>query len=237
MSQLTRILPLLLCCAVSAVAAPKPPTGQLLREPGAVYLEDFSKKPVKIGVTADAPIFFQPDKLRSLGVLRAGQMVELQAVGETLYRVRGQAQQGQVAGWVDPKFLGALKPEFLAALKQNAERRAEILALISRNEVAINMTPEEVLTSLGKPTKKTSKLDAGGRQEIWEYTRFERIPQQTTSRDNFGRLVTSVYYIKVPKGNLSIVFDNNLVSSLEQSEGLANDARVKILSAPLEFAF
>jgi hypothetical protein len=176
--------------------------------------------------------------VRSLGVLRAGQSVELQAVGDTLYRVRGQAQQGQVAGWVDPKYLGPLKPEFLAALKQNAVRRDAILGLIARNEVAINMTPEEVLASLGKPTKKSSRLDAGGRQETWEYTRYERIPQQTTSRDIYGRLVTSVYYIKVAKGNLSIVFDNNLVSSLEQSEGVpAADARVKILSAPLEFAF
>ena len=84
------------------MAAPRPPSGQLLREPGAIYLEDFAKHPVKIGVVADAPIFFQPDKVRSLGVLRAGQSVELQAVSDTLYRVRGQAQQGQVAGWVDP---------------------------------------------------------------------------------------------------------------------------------------
>ncbi len=221
-----------------ALAAPPPPTGQLLREPGAIYLEDFAKHSVKIGVVADAPIFFQPDKVRSLGVLRAGQTVELQAVSDTLYRVRGQAQQGQVAGWVDPKFLGPLKPEFLAALKQNAVRRDAILALIARNEVAINMTPDEVLTSLGKPTKKTSRLDAGGRQETWEYTRYERVPQQTTSRDIYGRLVTSVYYIKVAKGNLSIVFDNNLVSSLEQSEGApAVDARAKIITAPLEFAF
>ncbi|HEV7401448.1 MAG TPA: hypothetical protein VGO11_00920 [Chthoniobacteraceae bacterium] len=235
---MSRLPLLLLCCAVSALAAPKPPTGQLLREPGAIYLEDFAKHSVKIGVTADAPIFFQPDKVRSLGVLRAGQLVELQAVSDTLYRVRGQAQQGQVAGWVDPKFLGPLKPEFLAALKQNAVRRDAIVALIAKNEVAINMTPEEVFSSLGKPTKKTSKLDAGGRQEVWEYTRYERIPQQTTSRDNFGRLVTSVYYIKVAKGNLSIVFDNNLVSSLEQSEGApAAGDRVKILTAPLEFAF
>jgi hypothetical protein len=209
-----------------------------LREQGAVYLEDFVKKPVRVSVLSAAPIFIRPELEQSVGVLLAGQTVEVQAIRDHTYRVRGQARQGQVAGWVDRKYLGALKPEFLDALQRNAARRAEIEALIARREVAINMTPEEVASSLGRASKKTSRLDASGRQEVWEYIRYKSVPQQTTARDQFGRLVTSVYYIKVPDGRLSVVFDNNLVSALEQTEGsLERDARVKIITPPLEFAF
>ena len=47
-----------------------------------------------------------------------------------------------------------------------------------------------------------------------------------------------VVYVKVPSGKLSVVFENNLVSALEQTEGTnERDARVKIVSAPLLLAF
>jgi len=214
------------------------PSGAVIREPGAVYLEDVVKKPVRVTLLADTPIFYQADRERLLGIMRKGQVVEIQAIGDTVYRVRGMAQQGQVAGWVEPRFLAPLKPEFLDSVRQNAARHDQVQALLARKEVAINMTPEEVNAAIGVPSKKTSRLDAGGRQEVWEYVRYERVPQQTTGRDLAGRLVTTVVYVKVPSGKLSVVFENNLVSSLEQTEGTnERDGRAKIVSAPLVLAF
>ena len=152
--------------------------------------------------------------------------------------MRGQAQQGQVLGWVEPKYLSPLKPEFLANLKQNAARQAEVEALIARNEVAINMTPEEVTRALGKPAKKTSRLDASGREEVWEFVRFERVPQEVTGYDRYGRLVTNYVYVKVPAGKLSVTFKNNLAAALEQSEGtLDRAARVKIVAVPFSLFY
>lgn len=222
--------------AQTLVAAPKP-SGALIREPGAIYLEDFVQKPVRVQLLGPAPIFAQSDRQRSLGVLRPGQAVEIQAVSDGLYRVRGQAQQGQVAGWIDPNFLTPLKPEFLDTLRQNAARRAEVEALIARNEVAINMTPEEVSSALGKPSKKTSRIDAAGREDVWEFVRYERVAQSSVGRDIYGRTVTNVYYVKVPAGKLSVVFSGNLVTSMEQSEGTTDAARAKIVVAPLVSTF
>jgi hypothetical protein len=143
-----------------------------------------------------------------------------------------------VAGWVDAKFLAALKPEFIENLKQNFARQQEVKALIAHNEVAINMTPEEVQAALGKPGRKTSKLDASGRQDIWEFIRYERVPQQIQSYDALGRVVFNTVYVKVPSGKLSVVFQKNLVVALEQTEGsLEKDARAKIVTAPLAFSF
>ena len=212
--------------------------GAVIREPGAVYLEDFVKQPVKLATLADTQIFYQSDLGRYLGTIRKGQVVELQAVGESAYRIRGKAQQGQVAGWVAAASLTPLKQEFLDNLRKNATRKAEVDALVAKNEVAVNMTPEEVTKALGKASKKTSRLDANGREEVWEFIRYERVPQEITGYDRDGRLVRSITYVKVPNGKLAVTFANNLVSALEQSEGTFDrDARVKIVTAPFAVGF
>src|SRR5215210_5255191 len=197
-------VPLMLLLAVSLLLlSARSQAGAVIRETGAIYLEDLLVKPVKLATTADTPIYYLSDLGRYLGVLKRGQLVELQAVSDGAYRVRGTAQQGQVAGWVEPRHLSPLKKEFLEGLKQNAARRNEVNALIAKNEVAVNMTPDEVAMSLGKPAKKNSRLDANGREETWEFVRYERVPQDVTGYDRAGRLVSSLQYVKVPVGKLS----------------------------------
>jgi len=212
--------------------------GAVLREPGAVYLEDFLSRPVKLTTLSETTIYYKSDLARYLGTIRKGEIVELQAVAETAYRVRAKAQQGQVVGWLSPEVLTPLKAEFLQNLRKNAARKAEVDLLIEKNEVAINMTQEEVGRALGKASKKTSRLDAKGREEIWEFVRYERVPQQVTGYDRYGRLVNSITYVKVPSGKLAVTFSNDLVSSLEQTEGtFERDARVKIVTAPYVIAY
>ena len=228
-----RLIALLLTLAPAFAQA-----GAVIREPGAVYLEDFIKQPVKLTTLAETNIFYQSDLGRYLGTIRKGDVVELQAVGENVYRVRGKAQQGQVAGWVAAAALSPVKQEFLDNLRKNAARKEEVDALIAKNEAAVNMTPEEVAKALGKASKKTSRLDANGREEVWEFIRYERVPQEVTGYDRQGRLVRTITYVKVPNGKLAVTFVNNLVSALEQSEGTFDrDARVKIVTAPFAIGF
>ncbi len=206
----------------------------LLREPGSIYLEDISVKSLRINTTSDAAVSSKPAEGQFLGTIKKGSPVELIAVSDTSYRVRGQATQGGVVGWVDAKSLTPLKPEFLDSLRQNAKRKAEVGALIAKNEVALNMKPEEVAASLGKAQKKTSKLDAQGRKEVWEFVRYARVPQETTAYDQAGRLVTNTVYVKVPSGKLIVTFENNLVTSLEQSEGNTDvQAPVRQVAVPI----
>ncbi len=227
-----------LLAALFLLLSPWSHAGAVIREPGAIYLEDFLARPVKLAALQETTIFYHSDLARYLGTIRKGEVVELQAIGEGAYRVRGKAQQGQVVGWVAPATLTALKPEFVENLRKNAARKIEVDALIAKNEVGINMTPEEVTRALGKVSKKTSRLDANGREEVWEFVRYERVPQETTGYDRYGRLVRSIIYVKVPNGKLAVTFANNLVSALEQSEGTFDrDARVTIVSAPFAVAF
>lgn len=230
MKALIALLSLLPMLAMSASNLP--------REEGAIYLEDLAIKPVKLVTVGDAGVLSKPGDGRYLGTIRRGATVELLAVREGAFRVRGQAQQGGVAGWVDAKAIQTVKPEFLESLQQNAKRKAEVDALIERNEVALNMTPEEVTASLGKAQKKTSKLDAGGRKDVWEFVRYARVPQDVNGYDRYGRLVTNTIYVKVPAGKLTVTFDNNLVSGLEQTEGNTDvQAPIRLIPAPIAVVY
>jgi hypothetical protein len=214
------------------IAADRP--SALLREPGSVYLEDLAVKSVKLVTVADTAVFSKPADGRFLGTIRKGASVELVAITDAAFRVRGQATQGGVVGWVDPKGIQEVKPDFLESLRKNAKRKAEVDALVSNGEVALNMTSDEVAAALGKAQKKTSKLDAGGRKDVWEFVRYARVPQDTTGYDRNGRLVTNTIYVKVPIGKLTVNFENNLVSSLESSEGTAEvQSPIRLVPAPI----
>ncbi len=227
---------LLVVALLAAADAPAGSTsGAVIREAGAIYLEDLLPKPARLATIADAPIYYHSDLLRYLGTLQKGQIVELQAISDKCYRVRGMAQQGQVVGWVEPKYLNPLKKDFLDNVRQNAARLEQVKALIAKNEVAINMTFEEVQQALGKPTKKTSKLDASGRADIWEFIRYELVPQTSFGRDAFGNVVSSVTYLKVPAGKLAVTFANNLVTALEQTEDKLAGGAPTVTTIPAPF--
>lgn len=234
----SRVKALLLSLSIALLAPSIFAASGLPREPGAVYLEDLGVKPVKLTVIGEAVVFSQPVNGRYLGVLRKGSPAELVAVSDAALRVRGTAQQGGVVGWVTPAGLTPLKVEFIESLRQNAKRKTDVDALIAKGEVGLNMTHEEVISALGKPQKKSSKLDAKGRQEVWEFIRYARVPQETTAYDNLGRLVTTTVYIKIPAGKLTVTFDNSLVSSLDQTEGNTDlPGPIRLVPAPIMVVF
>lgn len=206
----------------------------LPREEGAVYLEDMALKSVKLVTVADADVRTQLVNGHSVGIIPQGSKVELLAVSDDCFRVRGQARQGGVVGWIDMKTVQTVKPEFLDNLRKNAKRKAEVDALIEKHEVGLNMTPDEVTAALGKAQKKTSKLDAGGRKDVWEFVRYASVPQDSTTLDRYGRVVVSTVYVRVPAGKLSITFENSLVTSLEQTEGNTDvQAPIRVIPAPV----
>ena len=193
----------------------------LPREKGATYLEDFFDQPYRLKVLTSAPIYYNADLARYLGTLRAGQLVELQAIADGRVRVRGQAQQGQVAGWVDAANVSALDPALLDGLKRTARRRERVAGLIARGEVALGMAPTEVAAALGQPMGKSSRVDANGTTETWDYVRYQRVARRgfTGYYDNYGRPIAAVGYEKVAVGTFSVVFTRGVVSAVEQSEG------------------
>ncbi len=210
------------------------PSTNLIREENAVYLEDILEKEIKLKVVKQAPVYSTLEADRWLGNLVAPGDAVLLAVSDRAWRVRARAQQGQVAGWVSPAAFEGLSEEALANLKKFCERQLIVQDLISKNQVALGMTIEEVMTSLGKPDEKSSKIDQEGRTDTLEYITYEKVPQTTTRFDALGRPFRTTVYVKVPTGRVSINFANEVVTSIEETEGAPDfGGGVKIVPPPI----
>ena len=188
-------------------------------EPGALYVEDILPKPVRLAVLAESPIYYQNDRQRVLGSMAPGTPVLLVAMSEDAYKVRGRARHGDVAGWMRMEDLRSPDPQLPQKLRAFYERQKKVDALIAKKQIALGMTSKEVEASLGKPTRRSTKITAAGRDEVLEYSIFERQPQVTTGRDAAGNLVQTVIYVKVEVGRLTVTFQAGTVSEINESVG------------------
>lgn len=212
---------------------------RLMREEGALYLEDFLPRGEKLRVPVgnNSMIYYKPDFARYLGTLRTPQKVEVVAVlsNGKAFRVRGRAQQGDVVGWVAPETLPELPKTVVEDLVKAGERYELVQQLIEDKAVAPGMTMDEVEQSLGRPEKRSSRVSSTGRTAEWQYVTYEMVPQQVTGRDQFGRLVTTTQYVKVPTGRLTVQFKDDVAEAIERSEGIDDSVlgSVKYVAPPV----
>lgn len=206
----------------------------LNREEGAVYLEGLVQREVRVRVTQAAPLYANLTGERWLGNLFPNQEVTLLAVSDKAYRVRGQARQGQVAGWIGKAMVEGLPPGLEENLVKLHERQLLVDDLIDKRQVALGMTMEEVQASLGEPDKRQSRVDKDGRSDTLEYITWKRVPQTQTAFDQFGRPFQSIVYIQVEAGKVTLAFEDGVVSSIEESEGVNIQAPgIRILPPPV----
>ncbi len=216
--------------------SPTPASAQkssLNREKGAVYVEDLTKKTLQLRVKSPAPAYSDARGRRAIGTLLAGQQVELIAFTEKACRVRGKAAHDNIVGWVGTSFLETDDGTLFDRLRQAAERAKQVQELIDKKEVAIGMTPDEVIESLGKPDAKESNITANGTTGSLSWVTYDRVPQRNVGRDRYGRLIETVTYIKVETGRLTVNFENGTVSSIQATKGKPNWNNSRIVVPPI----
>lgn len=238
MKAVPRLLVLALATGVHAWDAahgqPGRPPSALPIDPGAISLEGLLPKAVILKTHQEAPIYYHATLDRAIGSVAPGAAMTLVGMTDTAYRVRGRARHGDVVGWMLPSDLISPDPNLRTNMKNLYERHAQVQALIDAHQVALGMTMEEVEASMGKPTRRSSKLTATGREDKLEYAVFERVPQVSTGRDAFGRPFRSVVYIKVETGTLSITFKDDVAELIEEAKGNPlRGAAVKVVPGPL----
>ncbi|MFV0416172.1 MAG: hypothetical protein ACK5NG_07365 [Chthoniobacterales bacterium] len=209
----------------------------IVREAGAIYLSDFGDRKLKRPLKKATMCYFDANLTRYGGTLRYPQEVEILAIRENIARIRGRAQQGQVAAWIRLDDIADLPENFVANLEKAEQRRIVVSQLIKNNEVALGMTPDEVSMSLGKPQKITKRASNKATEQVWEFIRYKTIPQQRTGYDAFGQLVSQTFFVKVPDGTLTVSFQNGIVSSLDQSEGNIQSGNQATVVVPPLFVY
>jgi hypothetical protein len=233
---------LVACLVLATVSASAPaqaqsgPRSRLAErtEPGALYVEDILPKPVRLSVLAESVIYDQGDMQRVLGAMAPGTPVLLVAMTDTAYKVRGRARHGDVAGWMRMQDLKSPDPQLAVKLKAFYDRQKKVDELIANKQVALGMTPEEVELSMGRPTRRSTKITATGRDEVLEYSIYDKVPQTTTGRDTFGNLVQTTIYVKVEVGRLTLSFQNGAVNEINETMGNPlGGGGVKIVPAPI----
>ncbi len=232
-----KLVPLATLALLAALTTASSQPSGLARDQGSIHLEDLGVPAVKLAIENQIDTYFDIQLKRYLGTLRIPQQIELLAVSANAYRIRGKAQQGQVAGWVPAKALPQISAEFVANLEKAAKRQAIVADLIANKEVAVGMTSEEVRKSLGKPEKKSLRIDPAGRLDLWEYITYKYIPQTRTAYDRFNRPFNETIYVKVPDGRMAVEFENNIVHSIEKTEGTLLEGGAKIVAPPINIIY
>jgi hypothetical protein len=239
-----KTLPLCVCALfLAAVSAPAQLSTSkrstlLAPEPGTMDVEGLLKKPVALKVLRETPVYTRSVMDRAIGSMAPGTVVTLVGLSDKAYRVRGRARHGDVSGWVQIQDLLSPDPNLIPNLKKLHDRQMQVDELIANHQVALGMTLEEVVASMGKPNRKSSKLSADGRADTYEYVVYDRIPQYSTGLDAFNRPIQTVVYVKVETGSLSVNMKDGVVESVEETKGEPLGGRgVKIVPGPILFGF
>lgn len=188
-------------------------------EPNTFVIEGRTPKPIILKVQIEAPVYPTSKFQGALGSFAPGTVVKLVAMSDTAYRVRGHARHGDVVGWVRLTDVQSSDPNLYANLKKLYERTRQVDDLIQHKQVALGMTSQEVQASMGKPSRKSSKITAAGKEEHLEYSIYEQVPQTSTGLNAFGQIVQNVVYVRVEVGTLSLSFKDNVVSEIEEVKG------------------
>ncbi len=215
-------------------AAPK--KSLLNNDPDVIYISEHIDHTITLLVAKPAIAYATKKGGRRLGVFKAGTKVELLAITDKAYRVKGKATHAGVTGWVNPQLLASKDKNFIANLKQLYKRQMIVKELIANKDVAIGMTLKEVRLSLGEPTETESKQTRKGETGKWDYVVTEQQKHYRLVYDpHTGNTYRQLSYITTEeKSRLSIEFEDNIVTSVTRKKN-NGPGKITIVPAPVIF--
>jgi len=207
-------------------------------DPNVVYLNAILHQPLKVTVVKEAPVFSDYEGRHRLGTLRANQEVEIEAITDKVYRVRGRGARDGIAGWVPPWAFRSTEPELIGILKKLYEREMIVAKLIADGRLAIGMTFDEVKRCKGEPNKTSIRRTGEGQSGTWEYIEYEDVRHYTTHIDPISRRPyrTLSHITREEKGKLTVEFENGLASAIEESTQ-DKPGNVRIIIPPIVFGW
>lgn len=227
----------LLCLAVTAITAQAQPKKSLLNsDPDVIYLNEHFDRTIHLLVVKPATAYATKKGDRRLGSYPANTKVELLAITDKAYRVKGQASHAGVTGWVNPKLLASKDKDFIANLKKLYERQTIVKELIAKNDIAIGMTLDEVTQSVGKPTETEVKQTRKGESGKWDYIEKEEHKHYRLVTDpHSGNTFRQVSHVTTEEtSRITLEFENNIITTVTRKRN-NGPAKVRIIPTPVVF--
>ena len=231
-----KCLLLALLCILLNFSHAQAAESRLNQDPEVVYMEEFAKKPLIFLTVKATPIHIAKNGGRRIGYIAEGTKVELLAMNDKAYRIKGPGKNGQLVGWTAPRYLASKDPEFVANLKKLYERQMLVNKLIEKGEVAIGMSLEELEKCLGAPTKKKVRTTAKGQSGRYEYITYEEEEHYAYVRDpRTGQTYRQLTHVTQNEtGKLTVEFEGNTITAIEESED-QGAGKVRIITPPIFF--
>lgn len=227
----------LLCLAAAVIPAQADKKKSLLNsDPDVVYLSEHIDRKIHLLVVKPATVYGTKKGDRRLGVYPANTKVELLAITDKAYQVKGKASHAGVTGWVNPKLLASKDKDFIANLKKLYERQIVVKKLIATHDVAIGMTLDEVTQSMGKPTETEVKQTRKGESGKWDYVVQEEQKHYRTIVDPYtGNTYRQLSHVTTEeKSRVTIEFEDNTVTAVTRKRN-NGPGKVRIIPAPVIF--
>ncbi len=232
----TAILTLIIGYSLTALSPLIAAESRLNQDPKVVYLENFSKKPLILLTVEKTPIHVSKTGGRRIGYIEEGTKVELLAMDDKAYRIKGAGRNGKIVGWTAPRYLASQDPKFVGNLKKLYERQMLVQELIEKGEVAIGMSLDEVEQVLGKPTKTKVRTTATGKSGTYEYITYEEQEHYAYVRNQqTGQLFRQLTHVTQEEtGKISLEFEGDAITAIEESEDQGG-GKVRIITPPIWF--
>ncbi len=230
------VLILVSLTASTALYAAHPKPSRLDNDPAVIYLNQHIDHPIYLLVAQPLKVYSSRKGGRRLGIIPANTKVELLAITDKAFRIKGKAFHGNVIGWVNPKLLASKDKNFIANLKKFYHRQIAINALIAQHDIAIGMTLEEVTQSLGEPTETESKQTRQGKTGKWHYVISEEQKHYRTLIDRHtGQIYRQLSHVTIEeKQRTTIEFTNNIVTAISRKKN-NGPGKIRIIPAPIIF--
>ena len=234
-----KIFVFLITISISLVSSSASPKKSLLNnDPDVIYLEEHIGRSITLLVVQPTTVYAtkKGKNGRRLGLFKTNTKVELIAMTEKAYCVKGKASHAGVTGWVNPNHLASKDKDFISNLKQLYKRQLIVKDLIANKDVAIGMTLDEVQTSLGEPTETEIVQTRDGQSGKWDYVITEEQKHYRKTVDpHTGQVYRQLSHVTVEeRSRTTVKFKDKVVTSLTRKKN-NGPGKIRIVPAPVIF--
>ena len=227
---------IVLTLSLISLGSANPRKSLLNNDPDVIYLNEHIDHTITLLVIQPTTVYATKKGGRRLGGFAANTKVELLAMTDKAYRVKGKATHGGVTGWVKPNDLASKDKDFISNLKKLYERQMIVKELIANKDIAIGMTLDEVNQSLGEPTETEVKQTRAGQSGKWDYIVSEEQKHYRTITDpRTGSIYRQLSHVTTEeRSRITIEFEDDLVTSVTRKKN-NGPGKTRIIPAPVIF--